>query len=291
MKITLPALLTLLFILFMLTVRWLYTAQIKQKPAYAQAEPTQLPIRLKNLSLGDIDTLLFKGADQFIFPPNDNMPSLNVNNEQSLTRIKDYLLAHPKKKMLITGYYCPDEQAIQPGYFENLGLGRGATIRNLLAAQGIAPERIALDGVLSTTHCKTQPIGFAFFTEAEAIERAPTYYLLNDMTLSGANFSSNGQQFVPGQAFQRYAIAIKNYFATHPESVLYIVGHSSGGADDAALYAQGMQMAQQAMAYFLQLGLPRERLRCVSEGKKHPVATNNTAEGRKKNQRVNFILE
>jgi outer membrane protein OmpA-like peptidoglycan-associated protein len=291
MKITLPALLTLLFILFVLTVRWLYTAQKEQKQTYSIAEPPQLPIRLKNLSLADIDTLLFKGADQFIFPSNDNMPSLNANNEHTLTRIKDYLLAHPKKKMLITGYYCPEEQAIQPGFFENLGLGRGATIRNLLAAQGIAPERIALDGVLSATHCQDQPVGFAFFTDAETIERAPTYYLLNDMTLSAANFSSSGQQLVPGQAFQRYAIAIKNYFATHPQSVLYIVGHSSGGKDDAVLYAQGLQISQQAMAYFLEIGVPRECLRCVSEGKKHPITSNNSAEGRKKNQRVNFILE
>ena len=53
----------------MLTVRWLYTAQKEQKPTYSQAEPPQLPIRLKNLSLADIDTLLIQGEDQFIFPP------------------------------------------------------------------------------------------------------------------------------------------------------------------------------------------------------------------------------
>lgn len=271
----------------MLTVRWLYTTQQAQKSTYSRAEPPQLPIRLKNLTLADNDTLLFKGEDQFVFPSNDNMPILNSNNQHTLIRLRDYLVAHPKKKMLITGYYCPDEQAVQPGYFENLGLGRGATIRNLLANQGIAPERIALDGVLSSVHCQQQPLRFTFFSDAEAIMRAPTYYLFNDMTFSGANFSP----FTRGPALQRYAIAIKNYFATHPQSMLYIVGHSSGGTDDAALYAQGMQMAQQAMTYFFELGLPKERLRCVSEGKKHPVAANNTVEGRKKNQRVNFILE
>jgi outer membrane protein OmpA-like peptidoglycan-associated protein len=291
MKITLPALLTLIFLLFVLTVRWLYVTRAKSPQQYSQVAAPQLPQRLKTLNLSDKDTSLLLHAEQFAFLNNDEAPILNPNNELTLRNITDYLHAQPKKKLIITGYFCPDEASIQPGYFENLGLARSAAVRDLLTRQGIAAERIALDGELSNERCQQQPLDFSFFTEADPVDHARAYYLFHDMTISAAHFSADGRQFLPGAAIKRYAAAVKDYLDESPRSTLYIVGHSNSGMADSSHFAQGMQLAQTAMTYFIDLGVPRGRLNCVSDGKKHPMADNTNTGGRKKNQRVNFILE
>jgi OOP family OmpA-OmpF porin len=78
----------------------------------------------------------------------------------------------------------------------------------------------------------------------------------------------------------------------HPEvKKVRVEGHtdSMGNADDNLFLSQ--DRADSVRRYLITRGVAKDRLVAVGLGQEHPIATNDTAEGRMKNRRVEFVIE
>lgn len=71
-----------------------------------------------------------------------------------------------------------------------------------------------------------------------------------------------------------------------PDLVVEIGGHTNGLCDDSYCNKLSTDRAKAVYEYLINKGISRSRITFKGYGKTEPVATNSTAEGRKKNQRV-----
>ncbi len=286
----------LLFATYALTARWYYVCQLKGLCGGEQLAPEQIEprdIRLKNLRLLAGDTVLLQGYDQFAYNEGQVQPRLNDNNNAFLDSIAGLLGAVPGRKLTITGLYAPQEAGKPYGFFENYGTARADALRRLLMQRGIEEARISLDHDPSSDSLLREPALFGIFYDPlagtpEGYEKV--LFSFTNMTFSDANFAFGSAEFKPGEAFIAYADSVKTYLELNPDRVLTIVGHTDNVGTDKFNDGLGKRRAQSAREYFKKLGVTSE-IKTESQGKRKPVATNDTPEGRQKNRRVNFILE
>lgn len=285
----------LFFLAYALTVRWYYVCEMKglcgRAPATEVAEPEE-DIRLRNLRLLSGDTVLLKDYDQFAYTEGFVQPRLNDNNNVFLDSVAALLLAVPGRRLTVTGLYAPQERGKSYGFFENYGTARADELRRLLVSRGVEETRISLDHNLSSDSLLREPILFSLFYDAAGIPEGyeKVQFSFTNMTFSDANFAFNSDEFNPGEAFVAYADSVKTYLQLNPDRRLSIVGHTDDKGSDKYNLGLGLRRAKSAKGYFQRLGVTGE-INTLSEGKRKPVATNETDEGRQKNRRVNFILE
>lgn len=285
----------LLFLAYALAVRWYYVCEMKGLCGAVVSDQVLEPqdVRLKNLRLISGDTLLLNGYDQFAFNAGQVQPRLNDNNAAFLDSVAAIIKVAPGRKLTITGRYAPQEDGKPYGFFENYGTARADALRRLLTQRGIDERLISLDHEPSRDSMLREPAVFEIFYDAaagvpEGYEKVQ--FSFTNMTFSDANFAFGSAEFKPGSAFIAYADSVKTYLQINPERRLSIVGHTDNVGSDKFNDGLGLRRAKSAQTYFQELGVASE-IQTQSEGKRKPVATNDTAEGRQKNRRVNFIIE
>jgi OOP family OmpA-OmpF porin len=72
--------------------------------------------------------------------------------------------------------------------------------------------------------------------------------------------------------------------------VVIAVGHADSVGSDAVNDRLSIARAQTVQAYLVQKGVSKDLIKIDGQGKRHPVATNKTAQGRAKNRRVEVEL-
>jgi outer membrane protein OmpA-like peptidoglycan-associated protein len=114
----------------------------------------------------------------------------------------------------------------------------------------------------------------------------------NDITLKmpgNITFQTNSADLQPSfyQVLNSVALVLKKYDKT----ILEVAGHtdSTGSAE----YNQGLseRRAQTVAQYLESQGVNSERVMTVGAGETHPIASNDTPEGRQANRRVELTLE
>ncbi|WP_367392020.1 OmpA family protein [Lewinella sp. LCG006] len=277
------------FVLFAIFARWFFICDIlnlcEEPPVEVVAPP-----RLQNLQLTENDSVLLSGYDQFAFATGVDQPDLNANNEQFLDTIAQMMAADSTKSLEITGRYTLQEKDVMAGFYENMGLARAATIRDLMTARGVAEDRISLKHATTADSLLQEPLLFAFMQKDLPSEYATASYSFTNMTYSDANFPSNSAIFEPGEAFRNYADSVKVYMELHPEKSIRIVGHTDNVDTEKYNLKLGMRRAESAKEYLENLGITAV-IKTESKGETEHVASNDTPEGRQENRRVNFIIE
>lgn len=95
-----------------------------------------------------------------------------------------------------------------------------------------------------------------------------------------------------GQAFAAQLARIAEIMKANPDSVLRIEGHSAPAESEASARTRSLLWAQQA-AQQLQLlhGIEKGHIEAAGMGAQAPLVSNATPEGRRRNQRLEFILQ
>ena len=78
--------------------------------------------------------------------------------------------------------------------------------------------------------------------------------------------------------------------SAYPANKVLIEGYSDSSGKEEENLKISYDRAQEVYLYFVQNGIPAERLTVVGYGSENPVASNKTAKGREKNRRVNIII-
>jgi len=268
-----------LFCIWAIFARYHYVCKIKN---HCNAEPENT-----TLSLLYEEKVLLENYEHFHFDINSIKPNLSENNHAFLDRVAKWLADHPEQNLNITGVYTADEAGGR-GIYENLGLARAAVVRDLIVRRDIDEERITLDFKPGIT--LEEPLWFAIYDEEKASGTGKLQYSFYDMTYSDANFEYNSAKFEPGDEFKRYADSLGIYLGKFSDKTLQIIGHTDSIGGDVYNDGLGLQRAIAAKAYFENMGL-KNKIVTETRGRKEPISKNNDKESRKKNRRVNFVID
>lgn len=276
----------LLFALYLIFARWYFICELRNLCDGGE-EPTDF--RLKTLQFKDGETVVLSGYDHFRFDSAGVQPLINDNNFEYLSKVGAYLQENQDRNLTIQAGLRLNEQGIQKGFYDNLGIARADAIRSMFVANGIDQDRITLDYTIDSTNLLRRPLNFSGITPSEAEEKAS--FTFNHMTFSDANFEYNSAEFNPGEAFQTYADSVYLFFNQTDTVNLTIIGHTDSIASQTYNYNLGRDRANSARAYFIDLGIQAERILTDSKGEELPVAPNQTEEGRQKNRRVEILIQ
>jgi OmpA-OmpF porin, OOP family len=75
-----------------------------------------------------------------------------------------------------------------------------------------------------------------------------------------------------------------------PGANIEIAGHTDADGDDGSNQALSEKRAQAVLDYMVRAGLPADRLQAVGYGSQHPLASNDTDDGKAQNRRIEFVV-
>jgi OmpA-OmpF porin, OOP family len=287
MRVLLPVL--AFVVLALLAVWWCVYLILGQRAPQEPAVATTTRLQTLNFTQGSQSIL--KAYDHFSFPLAQAKPDLNANNALFLDKISSHLQRNPRLLLNITGACSLDEKHENCGFFENLGLARAHEVRKLLIQRGIEARRITLSYNLGGEGIRVQPLAFEAYMLAQSVDFAPLAYTFDDMTFSDESFVPNGTEFRPILPLVQYADSVRKFLSLHKDKKLSIIGHTDNEGEAKTQLSLGRERATNVMRYFRELGIPPRQMAAFSEGSKHPVIDNSSEVGRRRNRRINFILE
>lgn len=299
------------FLVYAIPARWHYVCDIRNKCEDKQntelatkKEVAEIPNRTNDLSLKSGDSIILANYDQFGFLSNSAELQLTNNNKEYLAEIAKYMEANPDDRLEIVGYYFPDEKLDGKVVYDNLGLARAAAIRDyFVSTYDFSEDRFKLehqlaqrgdrkyvDRPIAYNVISSKPIARGGGEEEEVLVEAS--YTFSRMTFSDINFEYNSDVFKPSENFISYADSVKNYLEKNPTKSLTIIGHADSDGTDDYNYGLGNSRANNVIIYLRDvIGIKVKEMKSKSEGEKKPIAPNDTDANKRKNRRVEVVIE
>ncbi|HVT36196.1 MAG TPA: OmpA family protein [Nevskiaceae bacterium] len=106
---------------------------------------------------------------------------------------------------------------------------------------------------------------------------------------SDASFDVGSAQLKP-EALMTYG-KIAQILTSYDQTVIHIVGHTDATGSDQLNQSLSESRAASVATYMESTGLSAQRIRTEGRGKREPIASNDTADGRSKNRRVDIVLK
>ncbi len=226
------------------------------------------------------------GKSLFNFPEN-----LQINNKEgsiiipeSIGVFKDaifnYLNNNQDMELVITGLRNGEDNL-------TIGIDRANEMKAILEDFGVNADKLSVKDGLRTFEYETDGTfkgGLNFTLRKLSAERLSEIEsgIANKILYSG--FAS--KQFRADKTLQVYALELMNYLNKYPDKTATITGHTDSVGDDIANDWFGMERAKNVKRYLVSQGVATNKLRALSKGKKEPIDTNGTLEGRRKNRRI-----
>jgi outer membrane protein OmpA-like peptidoglycan-associated protein len=83
---------------------------------------------------------------------------------------------------------------------------------------------------------------------------------------------------------------LADYLKTHPQTKVLIEGHTDSRGSEEYNEALSQRRADAVARALVERGASADAVHAVGRGKGYPVATNDTAEGRQQNRRVEIVF-
>ncbi len=108
--------------------------------------------------------------------------------------------------------------------------------------------------------------------------------------LVGLNFASGKSVIEPG--YFGLLTKVQRAIREFPNAPIVIEGHTDSRGHDAANQKLSEQRSNAVKSYLIaNMGLPSEQIQSIGYGKSKPIASNETEDGRRKNRRIDIVLE
>lgn len=190
------------------------------------------------------------------------------------TRSSDILAADGKMTALVEGGTSPFEYKWSDGEMtaQAMKLPEGNHTLTVIDANGcIANASVTMEGekVLKSLDIATIAVG-------QTIRVDKLYFEADSATIEPASYPVLEE--------------IYTFLNENPNVVIEIGGHTNSLPEDAYCDKLSTSRAQNVAEYLYQKGLPKDRISYKGYGKRQPIATNQTVEGRRKNQRVEIKI-
>lgn len=186
------------------------------------------------------------------------------------------------KILEITGLYRSDENKV--ANFENLGLARAAEIRKLFPEIPNAKIRFFSNMAEEKNGDKSNPFIGTIFKSAMNGENIKE---VDDIAL--VYFPSNSTSKLDNAKIESYFDDVAERVIKSGEKV-YLTGHTDSTGSEESNMRLGTKRANIIRDYLLSKGVPSSQINVSSKGEIAPIASNNSAEGRAKNRRVELKI-
>ncbi len=270
----------LAFLAFITFARWHYVCQILGMCG----DNVEVPI---DPVLAEEGTIELDEAEKFKYAEKEVLPNLNAENKSRIASIVQQMKSDKDINLIIRGAFTTDEKDVKPGFFENLGIARADAVRKMITEDGVDEDRISLDFV-EADDALSDPIRF----ELTRKEIEAAQYTFTNMSFSDITFDSESAVFrTPTRQFRLYADSLKAFLIQNPDNMLVVTGHTDDQGEEQLNYKLGIRRGN-SVRYYLQTrtGI-RSSIEVASKGETAPVADNSTAEGRRKNRRVQITIQ
>jgi len=109
------------------------------------------------------------------------------------------------------------------------------------------------------------------------------------IVLHGITFESNKSNIMP--VSKTILEKVRESLVVNPDVTIVIIGHTDSQGDDKYNQNLSLQRAQAVKDWLVKNNIDPTRIKVTGKGESEPIATNDTAEGRLKNRRVEFLVE
>jgi outer membrane protein OmpA-like peptidoglycan-associated protein len=109
------------------------------------------------------------------------------------------------------------------------------------------------------------------------------------ISLSGVLFESGGDTL--SKLAERRLDTVARALAAYPDRPIVVEGYTDSQGNEDKNQQLSQRRAESVREYLEQRGIGADRLRAVGKGEANPVASNDTAEGRASNRRVEIIVD
>ena len=213
-----------------------------------------------------------------------NWSSPQAQIGHNFIELKDRLIAGivGDRVLEITGLYHPDEE--NRSSYENLGWARAHQVKGLLA-EHLDTNRVVLAAKSLTANPEPtsgfEAVDFSFPIRSEFVQE------YHQRVLIYFPFNSTEEQLDP---------SIINYLrdlvtqVQADQKTLSITGHTDDIGNAAANYDLGLARANSIQDLLIEMGMDANKIQTGSAGEEKPMASNATAEGRKKNRRIELTI-
>lgn len=270
------------FLLWCIGGRWYYVCQVKG--LCGGGEVIETPDAQPIVEEGAVE---LDAEEKISFEEKAITAVLSDKQLSAIDDIVQKMKADDAMNLKILGGFTPEEKDVETEFYENLGIARAASVRAMITKEGIADDRISLDATEDVAALEN-PIRFEF--TRDVIEAAQ--YTFDNMTFSGINFASGDAQVnnFPRE-FVLYADSLKQVMNASSDRVLVVTGHTDDQGAEEMNYKLGIRRGN-TLEYYLRnrFGI-KAPIEVRSRGEKAPIADNSTAEGRRKNRRVQITIE
>jgi OOP family OmpA-OmpF porin len=107
--------------------------------------------------------------------------------------------------------------------------------------------------------------------------------------LRGVNFETNKATLTRNS--EKILEDAYNALVANPDVQVEISGHTDSVGSEQANQALSLRRAQAVKNWLVQKGIAGNRMKTVGKGENEPVASNDTAEGRAENRRIEFYVQ
>lgn len=240
--------------------------------------------RMKNLVLrSSSGNHPLKDYEQFSFNANSNQPNLSDNNIKFLADLEKYMKVNPDISIRITGFFLENEK--NKGAYVNLGVSRAAKIRDMLAKKGVAANRFDLRGESPMKGSSLiAPISFKVISKEKGQSQPlPVVQTFEERTYY---FNTDSGGFQPTEQFKLYATKLKAYLDKNKEKRIELIGHTDSDGSSESNYSLGKKRAETMKKHFVTQGISSARIIVKSLGEIAPAVSNDSQDGKAKNNRV-----
>jgi OOP family OmpA-OmpF porin len=137
---------------------------------------------------------------------------------------------------------------------------------------------------------KAAPAEIAVSTPAPAVDALNCQSMLNGiLSRSKVNFDTGKATISPVSSGLLDTIVAT--IGRCPSNAIEVSGHTDSSGNEAANVALSEQRAKAVVTYLANAGVPASRLTAVGLGSSHPIASNDTDEGKALNRRIEFSVK
>ena len=108
------------------------------------------------------------------------------------------------------------------------------------------------------------------------------------VNLPDVTFAVNSTEISPG--FRASLDQVAQSMLRYPNSLIDVMGHTDSTGSDAYNLDLSRRRAEAVAGYLVSRGVPRSRIATIGYGEQYPIASNDTAQGRALNRRVEIKI-
>jgi OOP family OmpA-OmpF porin len=214
----------------------------------------------------------------------------NSSKESYFEPLIAYLEENEDVEIIINSEYSATENFDTP----NIGLKRGEFIVNELAKLGVSPYILSVKSIIRELDFDedNQISGVVSFQikplDEERKAEIESKRVISQIVYPTFTFA----RIIENKELRDYAKELRHLFEANPNRKAKIIGHTDNIGSALDNYQLGLKYAQQVRWFLINReGFDPSRLTALSEGESNPIDDNNTQSGRKKNLRIEFIIE